>query len=66
MKKHHVLVFGILLFLVLMVPVMTHNVQAFNKNGPTPIPGNLIPFPGMMHDKNHDLKTPSVIPPAKK
>ena len=61
MKKHNMLVFGVLLFLVMIMPLMTSNVQAFNKHGPSPIPGNLIPFPGMIHDKNHDSKIPPVI-----
>ena len=46
MKKQHVFVFGIMIFLVLMVPLVINDAQAFNKHGPTPIPGNLIPFPG--------------------
>lgn len=62
MKKQYLLVFGMLFFLVLMVPLMTSSVQAFNKHGPTPIPGNLIPFPGMGHDKNHDSKVQPVTP----
>ena len=66
MKKHHVLVFGILLSLILIVPLVTSSVQAFNKNGPIPIPGDLIPFPGMAHDKKHDSKIHSIIVPAKK
>ncbi|CUR52277.1 exported protein of unknown function [Nitrosotalea devaniterrae] len=66
MKKHHLFVFGILIFLVLMVPLMTSSVQAYNKHGPSPIPGNLIPFPGTNHDKHHDSKTPPVIPLPKK
>jgi hypothetical protein len=66
MKKHYMLVFGVLLFLVLIVPLVTSNVQAFNKNGPSPIPGDLIPFPGMAHDKKHDSKIHSVIMPGKK
>ena len=45
---------------------MTSNVQAFNTRGPTHIPGNLIPFPSMMHDPNDDIKIPPVIPSAKK
>ena len=31
-----------------------NSIQAFNKIGPTPIPGNLIPFPSVGHDKGHN------------
>ncbi|HXU95643.1 MAG TPA: hypothetical protein VFP45_04315 [Candidatus Nitrosotalea sp.] len=63
MKKRYALIFGMLIFLVLLVPLMTTSVQAFNKHGPSPIPGNLIPFPGMGHDKNHSHP---IIPSHKK
>jgi len=65
MKKRYAFVFGVLILLVILVPMMTTSVQAFNKHGPTPIPGNLIPFPGMGHDKSHDKNHP-VIPSHKK
>ena len=52
-------------FLVLMVPLMINEAQAYNKNGPTHIPGNLIPFPTKIHDK-HDSTIPPVMPPAQK
>ena len=63
MKKLHVFVFSMMILLVLMIPLM-NSIQAFSKIGPTPIPGNLIPFPSVGHDKNHD-KSP-IIPSHKK
>ena len=65
MNKQHVLVFGVMIFLVLMVPLVINDAQAFNKHGPSPIPGNLIPFPAKTHYK-HDSTIPPVMPPAKK
>ncbi len=58
------LVFCMVAFLMIMVPMMVIDAQAFNKHGPTPIPGNLIPFP-VMHDK-HGSTIPPVMPPTKK
>lgn len=65
MKKQHVLIFGMMIFLVIMVPLVINDAQAFNKHGPTPIPGNLIPFPTKTHDKQ-DSTIPPVMMPAKK
>lgn len=65
MKKQHVLVFGTMIFLVLMVPLVINDAQAFNKHGPTPIPGNLIPFHTKTHDK-HDSIIPPIVPSTKK
>lgn len=56
MKRRQVGVIAVLLLLVLMVPMVTSTVHAFNKNGPTPIPGELIPFPG--HSKIHHHMAP--------
>lgn len=47
--KRRLGVLVVLLLLVLLVPLVTSTVNAFNKNGPTPIPGDLIPFPGHKH-----------------
>lgn len=65
MNKQHVLVFCMVTLLVLMVPLMINDAQAFNKHGPSPIPGNLIPFPAKTHDK-HDSTIPPVMLSAKK
>ena len=65
MNKQHLLVFFMATFLVLIVPLMINDAQAFNKHGPSPIPGNLIPFPTKTHDK-HDSTILPVTPPAKK
>ena len=65
MNKQHVLVFCMVTLLVLLVPLMITDAQAFNKHGPSPIPGNLIPFPTKSHDK-HDSTISPVMTPAKK
>jgi hypothetical protein len=41
--------------------VSLNPVQAFNKNGPTPIPGNLFPHPGTLpndHTSKHVIGKP--------
>jgi hypothetical protein len=52
------MVFVILVFAVILVTLMINSIPAlaFNKNGPTPIPGNLFPHPGTLpndHSSKH-------------
>lgn len=62
MKRNSVFIFGMLIFLILILPLMTNSILGFNKIGPTPIPGNLVPFPSASNDKSHEKSNSSVHP----
>jgi hypothetical protein len=51
------MVFITLVFAIILVTLVINSnpVLALNKNGPTPIPGNLFPHPGILHNQ-HILK----------
>jgi len=46
------MVFFALAFAIILMALMINSIPvlAFNKHGPTPIPGNLFPHPGTLHN----------------
>lgn len=71
MRKRN-MVFCALAFAIILMTLITNSIPAlaFNKHGPTPIPGNLFPHQGILHNdqtskhavgKLHSLQA---IPPA--
>ncbi len=67
MKRHNVLILGIVIFMILLVPMALNAVQALSSNpGPIPIPGDLIPFPGHPHGPKHIHVFPHLVPPSSK
>lgn len=53
MKKSHVIL-GAIIFSIMLTSIIVSldPAQAFNKKGPTPIPGNLFPHPGTLSNDN--------------
>ncbi len=66
MKKHNRLIFGLMIFMILLIPMATNTVQASSKHGPSPIPAELIPFPGHPHGSGHIRVNPPVAPVGNK
>ena len=66
MRKLNIVLIALVLTLVLTTLIINSiPVLAFNKHGPTPIPGNLFPHPGALHnsqtpkpaiEKSHSLQ----------
>jgi len=51
MRKLNIVLIALVLTLVLTTLIINSiPVLAFNKHGPTPIPGNLFPHPGALHN----------------
>jgi hypothetical protein len=57
-----IIILGTLIFSIILISLIMNFplVQAFNKNGPTPIPGNLFPHPNTS-DHNHNSKHVSLV-----
>ena len=71
MRKSGIVIIALVLSIIT-ITLITNSVSvfAYNKNGPTPIPGNLFPHPGTSHDdqsSKHDvgkLHSFQFMPPA--